>query len=385
MKFYRRKKNSIFLVIILILLNLINSLYIVSGQTNTNEEIPLSRYGHRMVYCTTDENIYLFGGDFTYESEIDLPYLWCLNLETRIWQKMSDTVKPSPRMSHGFVYDHDKNQIILFGGLSTSTYVRLNDLWLYDITTSNWTELSKVIKPAARSDMGIYYDPTIEGVVVFGGYSQYDTKYNDTWIFYTNNQTWIEIDPEIAPSARYGQQMVFDAINQVGLLFAGRDAISYTNDIWIFNATNLTWTQLNPLHTPITRYWHTMTIANERKQLFVFGGRNDDYTESALGTTVVYNISASDCTEYSSMPHPESRFLTAMVYHEELDNLFLFGGTKGFGSIAMGDFWIFNTTEMSWSEIQMNTPTSTNSVMIPVIEVLLPLAILPLIFIRKKR
>ena len=105
--------------------------------------------------------------------------------------------------------------------------------------------------------MSYYYDEVLEALIIFGGYTQNDQLLNDTWCFYTQNNSWVEVNTVNTPIARYGHHMIYDPVNQVGLMFGGSNQVHF-NNIWQLNSSNFEWKVLNPSNKPTKRYWHNM-------------------------------------------------------------------------------------------------------------------------------
>ena len=113
----------------------------------------------------------------------------------------------------------------------------LADVWTFSLDTQNWTEHSLVVRPDTRSDMSFYYDPTVDGCVMYGGYAENDTLLSDTWIFFTSNNSWSEIITT-SPESRYGHHMVYNTHDEVGLMFGGRTT-TYTDETGYYEFQNV--------------------------------------------------------------------------------------------------------------------------------------------------
>jgi hypothetical protein len=98
--------------------------------------------GHQMVYDVALKKLLLFGG----EAALIPPQTEGRNVRSDIWlwdgltwTSQPAATGPTPRMAMGMVYDTDKNQVLIFGGL---TWVKgadasLNDTWTWD--GAKWT------------------------------------------------------------------------------------------------------------------------------------------------------------------------------------------------------------------------------------------------------
>jgi hypothetical protein len=140
----------------------------------------------------------------------------------------------------------------------------------------NWTELFPSSPPSARTQPAIAYDPTIQSVVLFGGYSPFSGALSDTWVFANNTWTQLSSNLSVAPSARWGASMVWDETDGYLLLFGGRYYYGYYNDTWTFNGT--AWSLLSPPTAPPTRSLFEMAYDPVDRAVIVDGGARYSFT-----------------------------------------------------------------------------------------------------------
>jgi len=103
------------------------------------------------------------------------------------------------------------------------------------------------VLPLARAE---HSGAAVDGVLyVFGGVTQEHGLTNDLWKFDPGALTWTEIDTARGgppPSRRAGHAAAADAFNHVFYVFGGRSriggAVRGLSDVWLFNATSVTWT-----------------------------------------------------------------------------------------------------------------------------------------------
>jgi hypothetical protein len=154
------------------------------------------------------------------------------------WTDRSGPAAPQPRQGGVFVYDPVIGEDLLFGGRSASNRT-LNDTWTYHGGT--WTEMFPTVVPPARAFATAAYDHALQGVVVFGGASSGSTltprPLNDTWLY--TNGTWTQLSTPVAPSPRYASTMEFDPRLQSLVLFGGwtyPNSPYADNDTWTYGA-----------------------------------------------------------------------------------------------------------------------------------------------------
>ena len=347
----QKSKIYIILIIFLLFFPTINLAGYCKAENSDNPDYPLRRYGHKMVYNPEDRSIYLFGGEMEYQFDEPLKYLWEYEYDSNAWRVIPTTLSPCPRFNHGMVYDPINQQIILFGGVEIQNYNRLSDTWVFNFTTNQWSELNTSNSPPVRSDMSYYYDEVLEALIIFGGYTQNDQLLNDTWCFYTQNNSWVEVNTVNTPIARYGHHMIYDPVNQVGLMFGGSNQVHF-NNIWQLNSSNFEWKVLNPSNKPTKRYWHNMVYNEDDEQVTIFGGRNDRVEDEILNSIWNFDIHQQEWEEVQTDVHPIKREMSSMVYHAQSKTFVLFGGIPNYNSPSLADLWVYDVSNQSWKEIK---------------------------------
>ncbi|MCI4360268.1 MAG: PKD domain-containing protein, partial [Thermoplasmata archaeon] len=128
----------------------------------------------------------------------------------------------------------------------------------------------------------IAYDPTIQAVVLFGGYDPSLAAVGDTWTFSNNTWTQISSNLTVAPPARWGATMVWDAADGYLLLFGGRNTGAYFNDTWTFNGT--AWSNVASSVAPPPRSLFEMAYDPADREVIVDGGARLNFSSGAWGT-----------------------------------------------------------------------------------------------------
>src|SRR5206468_9767652 len=109
----------------------------------------------------------------------------------------------------------------LAGRLVTVTVLLMPSVPSYTVARN----FSPVACPYPRAQASMAYDPIRKQVVLFGGTS--DAGFlNDTWVW--DGAQWSQMDPPIAPKARFGAAMVFDAATRLTTMFGGSPAPNST-------------------------------------------------------------------------------------------------------------------------------------------------------------
>ncbi|KAJ6534132.1 hypothetical protein B0H19DRAFT_439818 [Mycena capillaripes] len=203
--------------------------------------------------------IYVFGGAHQ-QSPVGCTLLMELDIATRTWTRLSGTVQPTtalyagpgPRRLPCSWVGKDKNTIfVLYGvadrqaaGLTNQPHGAVNsyahdDLWAWDIAAGAWTQRRLVGNiPAPRSEMACTYNPVLDKVITFGGYTPTSPShfardvvyvfsyYGDTFIYGTDTAnpaaaSWKHVLTRGFPTYRAQAQLVADPATGRTFLFGG--------------------------------------------------------------------------------------------------------------------------------------------------------------------
>lgn len=91
-------------------------------------------------------------------------------------------------------------------------------------TGTGWEEVYPAISPGARFCAPIVYDIESDRMVVFSGWqdlSYAGPRYNDTWSYDTNTNTWTNMSPAVMPTGRGGHAMAYHEAEDVIVMFGG--------------------------------------------------------------------------------------------------------------------------------------------------------------------
>ena len=326
------------------------------------------RSHHSMVYDSTHDRVILFGGyDGQYCDDT-----WIYNYTDNSWTNMNPTTRPSRRSSASMVYDSIHDQVILYGGVYYDSNLEepiicFNDLWIYTYSNNSWTEMKPAISPGPRYRHSMVYDSTHDQVILFGGmYANYEINryvyYNDTWFYTYTNNSWTNMNPTGKPSSRYSSSMVYDSTHDCIILFGGNERYQpilfgpdpdMKDDTWIYNFTNNSWTNMNPLTKPSARDGHSMVYDTKNNQTILFGGWDINLYDNR--DTWIYNYSSNSWTNMNPTTKPSAREDHSMVYDSIHDCVILFGGQVGYE--RDNSWWIYNFSINTWTRV-IPVPTS---------------------------
>ncbi|CAG9317695.1 unnamed protein product [Blepharisma stoltei] len=158
-------------------------------------------------YYALDNSFIIFGGNQGISATYNA--VWEFNLTSNIWQNLVpiSANSPLPRFTHGCWVDSDNSMLYIFGGNSDNG--PQNDMWAYDLTSLQWTQISqKGSVPSSRFRFG--YSKYLDGsgklkFIVFGG-SKSTGFSNSLYIFDVQSATWTKYvnTTSVAPSRLNG-------------------------------------------------------------------------------------------------------------------------------------------------------------------------------------
>jgi len=237
---------------------------------------------------------------------------------------------------------------------------RLNDLWKYDPTTTNWTWMkgansnnqsgtygtqgsaNPANTPGARLGMVSWIDAA-GALWLFGGYgylASEDQGYlNDLWKFnpVTTNWTWIKGANIGDQPGTYGIQGTADPANTPGARFSAVSWMDAAGALWLFggyNSVGMSLRRFNDLwkYDPVTTNWTWMKGANITNQPGTYGTQG--------------------VADMANTPGARS---SAVSWTDATGALWLFGGggydASGDSSL-LNDLWKYDPATTCWTWIK---------------------------------
>lgn len=304
---------------------------------------PPARYRSSMVYDSLEKETILFGGA---SDSGALQDTWTYSSGLNRWAKRDPENPPSNRSHSGFAFNSRANEAVLFGGYGGGFDGYYGDLWTYDLSRDEWTDITEHAVPPPCRSAAIAYDSRIGRSILFGGAPGNAYANCGTYSYDLATNTWARLYPACAPPARSMIPMVYDSLNDEMVIFGGcYMALNFPlGDTWTYNFTNNKWTNRNPVSHPENRFLQAMAFDSTTGKTILFGGFGDPW----MGDTWSYDSRANNWTKLNPQNHPSQRYGAAMVYDEKNRIFVLFGGYDNDHGSFESDTWTYNITSNSW-------------------------------------
>ncbi len=196
-----------------------------------------------------------------------------------------------------------------------------------------WSQLSPPQAPSARNSFALAYDETTGAALLFGGYDL--GALGDTWRW--NGSQWQQVLTTAAPPARWTSSLVFDRTRRRFVLFGGfSPSAGLLADTWEFDG--VAWTQIVTSTAPAPRASAAMAFDRDRGRSVLFGGygvgvqpRNDTWEWDGVAWI-----------ERTGSVAPPVRSGAVATFDPVRRQTVLFGGAAN--GQTLGDTWLWDGT-----------------------------------------
>jgi len=281
------------------------------------------------------------------------------------WNKQSPSYSGGvlyPRELFAMTYNSGADRTILFGGSGGNS--RYNDTWAYNYNTNTWVNRSPNYSNgtlAKRIVPGFTYNSDADRTILFGGWG--DTMYhNDTWAYDYNTNMWINRSPSIIGgnlTPRYGVMMAYyDSVDCI-IMFGGFD-VHALDETWEYNYNTNTWTKLIPTVEggSLPSVGGGAIVYDSTTDLIILFGGSDGYSD--YNETWIYCYHNN--TWWKRNPDFVGGTLTkqsmqGMVYDSSLDRTILFGGSWQiqYGKYRpVNETWTYDYGNNTWYNMSFN-------------------------------
>lgn len=259
-------------------------------------------------------------------------------------------LNPSPRGYISMAYDSESKQVILFGGQTGDFQDPANyssETWAYDVTTQTWTDMKPAEAPSAKAAAELAYDAESDRVILFGGGRGLSSS-RDTWAYDYNTNTWSKMKAQ-GPAKHLGPRMAYDAESDRIILFGGYDYDAYKmfQDTWAYDYNTDTWSEMKPDASPPGQNFHAMTYDSKADRVILWGGdtTTPDPTHPPMnGSVWAYDFNTNTWQEKKNSTGPGARAYHAIAYGENSDQVFLYGGYD----TGTQEMWVYNYNTNAW-------------------------------------
>ena len=331
---------------------------------------------------------WLFGGSDQYSGRGNLSDLWMYDPGTQLWTWINGpnssanagtygtlgVASPTnvPRSRHsGVTWTDAAGHLWLFGGYNDNSGISgcLNDLWMYDIPTNQWTWISG---PSTASDLGSYgtqglaasgnspmsrvyaltWTDSAGHFWLYGGNGGNGNVLNDLWMYDPVARLWTWVNgPNTGAIATgtYGTKGLAAAGNTPGSRHGSATWADSSGHLWLFGGTGMDPSSNSADYNDLWMY----DIASN---LWAWEGGSN--TSLAAGTFGTKEIAAATNT-------PGARDeMTTWVDHA--GRFWMFGGYGNGATTSAGwinDLWTYDPVTRQWTWVNgSNTPSNAAGV-----------------------
>ena len=315
---------------------------------------PSGRFGHEAIYDPVRDRMLVVGGfDGAFRND-----LWELTLSgTPTWNQLTPVGPiPPPRDFATSVYDPVADRLVMYGGnvkIGANPPVANSDVWTLQLSgTPTWAFLATGSPPAARILHKSFYDSARNRMVVMGGYDGLNWR-NDVYALPLSGiAQWVNLSPlGTPPSPRSDHTMIYDPVNDRGILFGGRDLNGFDNDVWGLALAVPAWTRVHPVPPGAeARLLHKSAYDPARKQMLIFGGYS--YENGWLNDTWSIDLNGAPAwtrRDLASVQRPIKRSDHVLIADPPNDRLVMFGGRDL--NNFFNDVWTFDLATGQWAPL----------------------------------
>ncbi|MHA1201119.1 MAG: Kelch repeat-containing protein [Candidatus Heimdallarchaeaceae archaeon] len=188
---------------------------------------------------------------------------------------------PQKRASHDMIYDSVNDRMIMYGGRTGPNNAdRVTETWVYDLNSNTWTIMNPESVPYQKTGSKMAYDSESEKLINFGGTHTEDYSSNQTWIYDYLEDSWTNANPTNTPRLRGGHALAYDSESDIVIMFGGGLGKDYNpyggetgyNDTWAYDYNTNTWTNMTPSISPLGRGYSILIYDSESDKMVLFGG-----------------------------------------------------------------------------------------------------------------
>jgi hypothetical protein len=310
-----------------------------------------------MVYDPHNQVIVLFGGKVAEGYGNQVRDTWLYDYQHNSWTELVLTTRPSARDYHDMVYCTSTNEILMYGGGgSTAT-------WSLDCESQTWSRITTTNNPGVIDHHTMAYDTTNDVVILYGGFDEDGVDSDQTWQFDCSTREWAELEPTSYPMARYAHAMVYDeSINKI-VMCCGNTIEGTKDETWTFDISTTTWTLVDTNGDPGQLKLPHITYDSINQKCIIFGGQ---IGQNFVDDTLIYDAQTETWSDANPDLSPPDRILGELAFDSRFGISILFGG-KSSENTLFADTWAYNYTTNTWTDLTdsplttLSTPSTSAS------------------------
>lgn len=318
---------------------------------------PSARRGHEVVYDAQRGEMILFGGGNFQCPDLRCNDTWAYDPQQDTWTNLTTGNHPGGRWAHAMAYDPHRNRTVMFGGIDPGSGPPppVPKTWAYYSSSNTWTSLQPASEPPIQTRHDMVYDASSDRFVLYGGVLRRGVT-DDTWVYDPGNNTWTNMNPGARPSPRTFPVMVYHPVSEVTILYGGMIGSLGNDETWSYSLAKDTWTRLNPPFAPFPRRGHALSYDPVSGLVILFGGlvTSDPPGRHYDDETWTYDVSSNLWARREPASRPPARSQHAMTYDTQMGRVLLFGGwvsTSREGAVHFNDTWAYDVANDTWTEL----------------------------------
>lgn len=295
-------------------------------QRSAGLHYPEPRFDGTTWYC--DQGLWLFGGQCSIDDPAQLSDLWRFDLSALEWTAIPPNLRdasasyntPSGRL--GAAHWIERSELVMYGG--AVDHNPSSDLWRFDTQRCRWINVECAKQPGESTpgvrSSAVAWDDGVSHAWLFGGIAESSPGcrgiFGDLWRYSFDAGSW---------------RLEATGNNASRSLPSPRTRASYcvsSKSCWVFGGFD----RSSPRETGLSDLWSFDRITGEAKQWW------DADLDSGSG------------------PSPRSG---AVLFADQADNLYVFGGQQRQSRQNLDDLWKFELSSRNWSQLACSHPSPT--------------------------
>lgn len=312
---------------------------------------PSKRVYHSILYDSKTDRILLFGGQAYYHWGMDLQDLWSFDLNSLQWEYVGELVAGEV---YSMAYDEENQRAIMLN--------LKGETWVYHVGSRSWEKRCPLEAPSARYGQRMIYEAHTGRVLLFGGFTDRNVdapQLNQTWAYDYTADSWSLMDLKSSPPARSYHSMVYHPIAEKTLVWGGRP-FSMRADVtaWTLDSRTASWQPLPPATGPNNRYTYaSMIYCPKSSQVVMFGGLDltGQFEGRLVDETWLFELETNKWKRAETLEGPTGRSQHAMAYAATEGKVIIMGGETG-GAYAgqfTNELWFYDPLANRWEEVQL--------------------------------